>query len=159
MTERASRSKTPRFMKRTLRRSTRGFTLLEIMLVVLIIGLLITIAVKNFGEKLGEAQEVKVRADIEGYKIDLLTYQSRNGFLPTTEQSLKALMARPETEPRPRNWRLVLSELRLDPWQLEYFYEQPGKHNANSYDLYSAGPDRKPGTADDIGNWDAKVAQ
>lgn len=142
-------------MKRSLHRGSRGFTLLEIMLVVLIIGLLIGIAVKNFGSKLEEAQIVRVRADIEGYKTDLLMYQSTNGFLPTSEQGLKAMVARPESEPRPRNWRQVLTDLRRDPWDQEYFYEQPGKHNLKGYDIYSAGPDRRPNTTDDIGNWEA----
>jgi len=142
-------------MKRALRRGARGFTLLENMLVVLIIGLLIGIAVKNFGSKLEEAQIVRVKADIEGYKTDLLMYQATNGFLPTSEQGLKALVTRPESDPRPRNWRQVLTELRLDPWQNEYFYEQPGKHNVKGYDIYSAGVDRKPNTTDDIGNWES----
>jgi general secretion pathway protein G len=141
-------------MKRSLRRGAHAFTLLEIMLVVLIIGLLIGIAVKNFGSKLEEAQIVRVKADIEGYKTDLLMYQSSNGFLPTSEQGLKALVTRPETEPRPRNYRQVLDQLRLDPWQQEYFYEQPGKHNPKGYDIFSAGVDRKPNTTDDIGNWE-----
>jgi general secretion pathway protein G len=140
-------------MKRSLHRSAPGFTLLEIMLVVLIIGLLIGVAVKGMREKLGQAQEVRVKADIEGYKTDLLMYQANNGFLPSTEQGLGALVTRPESDPRPRNWRQVIPELRVDPWQQEYFYENPGKNNPKSFDIYSAGVDRLPGTTDDIGNW------
>jgi general secretion pathway protein G len=111
-------------------------------------------AVKNMRSSLDQAESVRVKGDIEGYKVDLLMYQSQNGFLPSTEQGLKALVTRPESEPRPRNWRQVLTELRLDPWKNDYFYEQPGKHNARSYDIYSAGPDRRPNTDDDIGNWE-----
>lgn len=141
-------------MKRTpLHRA--AFTLLEIMLVVLIIGLLIGMAIKFTGGHLGTAQDTAVRGHIEQYKTLLLMYQGANGFLPTTEQGLRALMTKPESEPKPRSWRQLTDKPILDPWKQEYFYEQPGKHNTNSYDIYSAGQDRKPGTADDIGNWDA----
>jgi len=98
--------------------------------------------------------DVAVQGHIEHYKTMLLMYKGANGFYPTTAQGLKALISKPESEPKPRNWRQLLDDkLILDPWQQEYFYEQPGKHNPNSYDIYSAGKDRKPGTADDIGNW------
>lgn len=140
-------------MKRTsLHRA--GFTLLEIMLVVLIIGLLIGMAIKFTGGHLDTARETAVRGHIEQYKTTLLMYQMTNGFYPTTEQGLKALITKPESDPKPRNWRQLLDKPILDPWQQEYFYEYPGKHNPKSYDIYSAGTDRKPGTADDIGNWD-----
>jgi general secretion pathway protein G len=140
-------------MKKFLSRRS-GFTLLEIMLVVLIIGLLIGVAVKNFAPNLGLAQETTAKGHIENLKTNLLMYQATNGFLPTTEQGLKALITKPESEPKPRSWRSIMEAPLLDPWQQEYFYVQPGKHNPNSYDLYSAGPDRKPDTADDIGNWE-----
>jgi general secretion pathway protein G len=97
-----------------------------------------------------------VRSHIEQYKTMLLMYQGANGFHPTTEQGLKALITRPEIEPKPRNWRQLLDKPILDPWKQEYFYEQPGRHNPNGYDMYSAGKDRKPGTAHDIGNWPQK---
>lgn len=140
-------------MKRNLLRHA-GFTLLEIMLVVLIIGLLIGMAIKMTDGFLGQAQETRVKGDIEQYKTGLLMYQSANGFLPTTEQGLKALVVKPESEPKPRNWRQITQQPLLDPWSQEYFYTQPGKHNTTGYDIYSAGQDRKPDTADDIGNWE-----
>jgi general secretion pathway protein G len=131
-----------------------GFTLLEIMIVVLIIGLLIGVAVKGV-KQLEYARTVAVQGHIEGYKTNLLMYQGQNGFYPTTEQGLKALITKPQSEPRPRQWRQIMEAPILDPWQQEYFYVQPGKHNPTSYDIYSAGPDRIPDTADDIGNWEA----
>jgi general secretion pathway protein G len=131
-----------------------GFTLLEIMLVVLIIGLLIGMAIKFTAGHLGQAQDVAVRGHLENYKTVLLMYQGANGRLPTTEQGLKALITKPETEPRPRNWRQLMDAPTYDPWQQEYHYVQPGKHNPGSYDIFSAGPDGKPDTADDIGNWE-----
>ena len=143
-------------MKRSLRRATSGFTLLEIMLVVLIIGLLIGMAIKFTGGHLGKAQEVRVKGDIESYKTMLMLYQGQVGFLPSTEQGLKALISKPETDPRPRNWRQFAQTPLRDPWDQEYFYVFPGKHNPASYDIYSAGTDRKPETPDDIGNWETE---
>ena len=132
-----------------------GFTLLEIMLVVMIIALLAGSAIYLMGGNLGVAQDVRVKADIQAIDMQLKLYQSMNGFLPTTEQGLQALVVRPDTDPKPTQWRQFLPKIPLDPWQNPYIYENPGKHNPNSYDLYSAGPDRKPGTDDDIGNWDS----
>jgi len=130
-----------------------AFTLLEIMLVVTIIALLLGSAIYAFKDKLGFAQDTRVRADIQSLSTTLLVYQGQNGFLPTTEQGLKALVTRPDSEPRPRQWRQQYDSVPLDPWGKEYLYVQPGKHNTSGYDLYSAGPDRIPDTADDVGNW------
>jgi general secretion pathway protein G len=141
-------------MKRSLRSTARGFTLLEIMLVVLIIGLLIGMAIKFTGGHLETAREVRVRGDIEQYRTLLMMYQTQNGFLPTTEQGLKALVAKPETDPRPRNWRQLAEAPLRDPWDQEYFFVSPGKRNTSSFDIFSAGADRRPDTPDDIGNWE-----
>jgi general secretion pathway protein G len=141
-------------MKKQLH-SRAAFTLLEIMLVVLIIGLLIGLAVHQVGDKLNQAREVRVRGDIQRIKTNLMLYQAANGFYPTTEQGLKALVQKPETEPKPRNWRRVDDEVPRDPWEQEYFYRFPGKHNPKEYDIFSAGPDRNPDTEEDnIGNWE-----
>ena len=135
-------------------RSNSGFTLLEIMLVVLIIGLLIGMAIKFTGGHMGTAQTVRVKGDIEQLRTDLLVYQMQNGFLPTTEQGLGALTTKPDSEPKPRNWAQQLEQPLRDPWDQEYFYVQPGVHNPKSFDIFSAGPDRKPNNDDDIGNWE-----
>jgi general secretion pathway protein G len=103
----------------------------------------------------GHSREFAVLGYIEQYKTMLMMYEGMNGFYPTTEQGLKALITKPESEPKPRSWRQLLDKPILDPWQQDYFYEQPGRHNPKDYDLFSAGPDRTPHTADDIGNWDA----
>lgn len=110
----------------------------------------------NASARSGGGQETAVNGQLEQYKTVLLMYQGANGFYPTTEQGLSALITKPETQPKPRSWRKLLDKPILDPWQQEYFYEQPGRHNPTSYDLFSAGPDRTPHTADDIGNWDVK---
>ena len=133
---------------------SHGFTLLEIMLVVMIIALLAGSAIYLMGGNLGIAQDVRVKADIQAIDMQLKLYQAANGFLPTTEQGLQALVTRPDSDPKPTQWRQLLPKVPLDPWQNPYNYENPGKHNTNSYDIYSSGQDRKPGTDDDIGNWD-----
>jgi len=140
-------------MKRS-RSALAAFTLLEIMLVVLIIGLLIGMALRFTGGKLDQARQVKVQGDLQQIKTNLLMYQAANGFYPSTEQGLKALVTKPDTEPKPRNWRQLDDQVPRDPWDKEYIYVYPGKHNPKEYDIFSAGPDRNPDTEEDnIGNW------
>ena len=135
--------------------SNAAFTLLEIMLVVIIIGLLVGMALKFTGGHLNEARTVKVKGDIQQLRTLLLMYQASNGFYPSGEQGLKALAIKPESEPRPRNWQQLDNEVKRDPWDKEYFYVYPGKHNPKEYDIFSAGPDRNPDTEEDnIGNWE-----
>jgi len=71
-----------------------------------------------------------------------------------TALGLAALITKPDSEPKPRNWAQALEQSLRDPWDQDYFYVQPGIHNPKSFDIYSAGPDRKPNTDDDIGNWE-----
>ena len=87
-----------------------GFTLLEIMLVVMIIALLAGIAIVNYGGVFNTASEAAARAQISDFKIGLLTYRTKAGFYPTTEQGLQALIVKPTTEPVPRNWMSVLEK-------------------------------------------------
>ena len=128
-----------------------GFTLLEIMLVVGIIVIILGVAVSKLGNTTGIAKDMRVRADTQAISTQLKLYESVNGFLPTTEQGLQALVTPPESDPKPTRWYQLFKELPQDPWSSNYIYVSPGKKNPNSYDLYSAGPDRKPDTADD--NW------
>jgi general secretion pathway protein G len=132
-----------------------GFTLLEIMLVVMIIAVLAASAIHFMGGNVELAKDVTVKTDLENISTQLKIYQTMNGFLPTTDQGLSALVTRPDSDPKPSEWHQLLTKVPEDPWHNPYLYENPGKHNPDSFDLYSAGPDRKPGTDDDIGNWDA----
>lgn len=136
------------------RHSRQGFTLLEIMLVVAIIGLLLGAATYYFAGNMGTARDTRVQADIQTLSTSLKLYNATNGFYPTTEQGLKALVTKPDSDPQPTQWHQYIDKLPLDPWQSPYIYVQPGKHNPDSFDISSAGPDRQPNTADDIGNWD-----
>ena len=132
-----------------LRTRRNGFTLLEIMLVVGIIILILGVAVTKLGPTTGIAKDMRVRADIQAINTQLRLYESMNGFVPTTEQGLKALVLQPDTEPKPSRRYQLFTEMPKDPWQNDYIYLSPGKKNPDTYDLYSAGPDRKPDTADD----------
>jgi len=129
----------------TLREKQRGFTLLEIMLVVTIIALLLGTAIYKLGGNVEYSRHVRVAADIQGINTQLKLYESMNGFFPTTDQGLQALVTQPDTDPRPTRWYQLYREMPKDPWQNNYIYICPGIKNPNSYDLYSAGPSRKPG--------------
>ena len=131
------------------RKNQRGFTLLEIMLVVTIIALLLGAAIYKLGGNVEYARATRVAADMQGINTQLKLYESMNGFFPTTEQGLKALVQQPSTEPRPTRWYQLYKELPKDPWNNDYVYLNPGRKNSTGYDLYSAGQDRKPDTADD----------
>lgn len=121
------------------------------MLVVGIIIIILGVAVSKLGNTTGVAKDMAVHADIQAISTQLKLYESVNGFYPTTEQGLKALVTPPETEPKPSHWYQLFKELPRDPWHNEYIYYCPGRKHPESYDLYSAGPDRVPDTADD--NW------
>jgi general secretion pathway protein G len=135
----------------TLKRKQAGFTLLEIMLVVGIIVIILGVAISRLGNTTGVAKDMRVRADIQAISTQLKLYESINGFYPTTEQGLQALVTQPESEPKPTRWYQLFKEMPKDPWQSNYIYICPGIKHPDSYDLYSAGPDRKPDTPDD--NW------
>ena len=134
----------------TKRKNQSGFTLLEIMLVVTIIALLLGAAIYKLGGTVEFAKATRVAADVQGINTQLKLYESMNGFMPTTEQGLKALVQQPSSEPRPTRWYQLYKDLPKDPWNNDYVYLNPGRKNPSGYDLYSAGQDRKPDTADDI---------
>ncbi|MEK0445407.1 MAG: ral secretion pathway protein [Verrucomicrobiota bacterium] len=144
-------NRTPQLASRLTKSS--AFTLIEIMMVVMIIGLLLGFAVNQLGGNLATAQETKVRADIQTLKTQLTVYEGTNGFPPSTDQGLRALVQQPSSSPTPRNWRKLMDEVPLDPWGREYQYLQPGRRNPDSFDIFSAGKDGTVGTDDDIGNW------
>jgi general secretion pathway protein G len=127
----------------------KAFTLLEIMLVISIIVVLLGVAINKLGNQVGFAKGVAVHADVNAIGTQLKLYESVNGFYPTTEQGLQALVTPPSSEPRPSHWYQLFKEVPKDPWGNNYIYLNPGRKNPNGYDLYSAGPDRKADTADD----------
>lgn len=140
---------------RSLRHTaTAGFTLLEIMLVVMIIALLAGSAIYLMRGNVETTKIVRAGADIETVKTQLQMYETLNGALPSTDQGLMALVQRPSGDPQPRKWSQLIPEVPLDPWNTPYQYRYPAtKSTKDSYDLFSAGRDRQANTADDIGNW------
>lgn len=119
------------------------------MLVVAIIGVLLAAAIYKMAPALDVAKGTKTRADIQSIKTSLLSYNGMNGFYPSTEQGLSALVSRPGSEPAPASWRRLMDDLPKDAWGMNYIYRNPGRKNVTGYDLFSAGPDRIPDTADD----------
>jgi len=146
-------------VSRAVRRSgERGFTLIEIMVVVVIIGLLAAVIVPAVVGKVDEARATRAHADIAALESALTIFRLDNSKYPTTDQGLQALVAQP-TDPSIRNWRpggYLTKKVGKDPWGNDYQYVYPGTHGSE-FDLYSLGADNQPGgegTSADIGNWD-----
>jgi len=146
--------------RRSIRTARRGFTLMEMLIVLTIIALLMGLVIFKVSDLTASSKPEKVRADILTFKELLASYQlDNNGMLPTSEQGIKVLWEKPTVEPMPTRWRKLLDDEVLDPWGHHYIYRYPGKHNPDGYDLFSMGEDGQPDTEDDIGNWsDAKTA-
>ena len=133
-----------------------GFTLIEMMVVVVIIGILAALVVPRVLSRPDEARAVAARHDIASLAQALKLYRLDNLAYPSSEQGLQALVARPEGTPVPRNWRPggYVERLPKDPWGRDYLYLQPGRHG--EVDIWSLGADGRPGgeNADaDIGSW------
>ena len=102
------------FKMRTPRKQ-QGFTLLEIMLVVSIIVIILGVAISKLGNTTAIAKSMRVQADVQAIKTQLQLYESMNGFYPSTEQGLQALVAQPQNDPRPTRWYQLFKELPKDP--------------------------------------------
>lgn len=136
-------------------RTQRGFTLIEIMVVVIIIGLLATLIVPNIIGQQEKALEIKAKADVRAIATQISMYKLDNFTYPSSSEGLEALVKNPGK----KTWRQYLDKVPLDPWQNAYQYQYPGTRNPNSYDIWSTGGDGAAGGtghAADIGNWDAE---
>ena len=130
-----------------------GFSLIEVMVVIAILGLLASLILPNVLGSADQANRQKARTDIIALENALAQYRLDNGIFPTTEQGLEALIQEPNVQPSPRNYRRggYIQRLPADPWGSEYLLLSPGENS--DIDIFSAGPDGQPGTDDDIGNW------
>lgn len=136
--------------------AARGFTLLELLLVIGIILLLAGLVVPQFVGQQQQAQKDTAQIQVHLFEDALDSYRMNAGSYPTTEQGLNALLVQPTSEPMPQKWAgpyIKEGASAKDPWNNDYQYAYPGTHNQTKPDIWSAGPDRQSGTADDIGNW------
>ena len=143
-----------RVIRTPLRIAEQGFTLLEIMVVVVIIGLLVAIVAPNFMGQIDTAAINRAKADIRGIEAALNLYPMDNFRYPSTLEGLHALVTNPGEASAP-NWHQQLERLPRDPWDQPYQYANPGQHG--SFDVFSYGADRQEGGEGingDIGNWD-----
>jgi general secretion pathway protein G len=132
-----------------------GFTLIEIMVVVVILGILAALVAPNVIRRIDDARVTKAKQDVRAYETALNLYRMDNFRYPTTEQGLEALVKRP-VDPNIRNWKEggYIDGMKKDPWGNDYAYIAPGTHG--DYDLYTLGADGQPGGEGqdaDIGNW------
>jgi general secretion pathway protein G len=135
-----------------------GFTLVEVMVVIIVLGLLAGLVAPRIIGRVSQAEEATARTQIEMLSVALDSYRLDNGRYPTTEQGLQALQVEPSTEPLPRNWSgpYLRRPVPTDPWGRSYEYVSPGEENPESYDLYTLGLDGSPGGEDenaDITSW------
>ncbi|MGB1561369.1 MAG: type II secretion system major pseudopilin GspG [Sinimarinibacterium flocculans] len=140
---------------RTLR-AQRGFTLIEIMVVVVILGILAAVVVPRIMDRPDDARITKAKQDIRVLEAQLNLYKLDNYVYPSTQQGLESLVSKPGGEPEARNYRSggYIKTLPKDPWGNAYQYLNPGTRS--EFDLFSLGADNQPGgegAAADIGNW------
>jgi len=134
----------------------RGFTLIELMIVVSIIGVLSAIVVPKLMQRAQEAKITAAKMQIKNFKTALEMFYLDNGFYPSTEQGLQALVKKPATGREPKHYRKdgYMDKVPLDPWGNPYIYRCPGEHGA--YDIISYGADGEPGgegANKDITSW------
>jgi len=140
------------------RAARRGFTLLEIIVALAILGLLAGLAINNLSGTFGGAQVQTAKLFVsESMKTTLSTYRISVGDYPTSAEGLNALLTAPANKAERWTGPYLESKVPLDPWGEPYQYRSPGVKNKASYDLWSKGPDKQDGTADDIGNWDKET--
>lgn len=140
---------------RNLRTRARGFTLIEIMVVVVIIGILLAYIAPKVLNRPDEARVIAAKQQIGAIMSALRIYKMDNLHYPTTEQGLKALVTKPTISPIPSNWKGYMDRLPMDPWGHPYQYVQPGLHG--EVDVFSLGADGVAGGEGndaDIGSWD-----
>ena len=140
---------------RTRPQSLRAFTLIELLLVMVILGILAAIVVPKFSGRTEQAKNAAAKTDISTMGTALDAFEVDNGYYPKGKNGLLDLVQQPRDA---QNWKgpYLQKGVPNDPWGHPYIYECPGKHNTSGYDLMSVGPDGRAGTDDDITNWQQK---
>ena len=145
------RATTPRA---TTKHGQRAFTLIELLLVLVILGILAAIVVPKFAGRTEQARQAAAQTQIANFATALDAFEVDNGYYPKGKSSLTDLVQAPRDA---QSWKgPYLKEIPNDPWGHPYVYECPGKHNPTSYDVMSMGPDGRVGGDDDITNWQTK---
>lgn len=143
------------FLARTRRRLASGFTLIELMVVLVIIGVLAALIVPNVLDRAEDARATAAKTDVNNLMQALKLYKLDNQRFPTADQGLQALLVKPTTAPIPPNWKSYVDKLPNDPWGRPYQYLNPGIRG--EIDVMSFGADGQPGGEGknaDIGSWD-----
>ncbi len=136
------------------RQSARGFTLVEMLLVLVILATLAAIVYPKLAGRSEQARQTATQAQISAFSTALDAFEVDNGYYPKGKNGLQDLVQAPRDA---KNWHgPYLKEIPKDPWGFDYIYECPGRHNSGSYDLMSVGPDGRSGGDDDITNWQQK---
>ncbi|MEJ6951293.1 type II secretion system major pseudopilin GspG [Natronospora cellulosivora (SeqCode)] len=145
-------------MLRTFK-NERGFTLIEVLIVVVIIGFLAATVGPNLFNRVSDARQTAAQNQLAIFELALDSYRLDNGQYPTTQQGLDALVSEPSIPPYAHNWNgpyLDSNEIPLDPWGNNYHYRNPGNHNEYKYDLWSFGRNNMEGGSgedEDVTNW------
>ena len=133
------------------RRSRGAFTLVELLLVLAILATLAAIVIPKFAGRTEGARITAAQTQISSFSTMLDTFEVDMSYYPSTDEGLNVLVEEPRDS---KDWKgPYLKDVPVDPWGQPYVYEYPGRHNNKHYDLMSSGPDRQPGTDDDITNW------
>lgn len=145
--------------KKRILRDSSGFTLIELMVVIVILSILAVYMMPRIMGRPEQARRIKAKTDISALETALRLYKLDNGKYPTTEQGLEALVQEPDSGPQPMNWReggyVEKGRIAKDPWGNEYVYISPGNHD--DYDIISYGADGEPGGEGDdadIKSWE-----
>jgi len=134
------------------KKHSAGFTLIEVMVVVVILAILAAIIVPKILHRPDQARQVAAKQDVLAIQNAMALYKLDNGFYPSTEQGIQALVQRPSSDPKPQSWTAggYLKRIPKDPWGHAYHYVNPGQHG--DVDIFSYGPSNQP-SKKEIGNW------